>query len=105
MYPVQIKSHTPQEILIAWEQDQTFILSYLDLRFGCQCASCIDEHTGKRTLLKSSLDPALKVTQVKPVGRYAVQIDFSDGHATGIYHFDRLYDLCQKQGYALKENA
>jgi DUF971 family protein len=31
---------------------------------------------------------------IRPVGRYAIQIDWSDGHTTGIYPFDRLRSLC-----------
>jgi DUF971 family protein len=31
---------------------------------------------------------------VTPVGRYALQFTWNDGHATGIYHYDRLYELC-----------
>jgi DUF971 family protein len=38
---------------------------------------------------------------VNIVGRYAVQIDWSDGHSTGMYHFDRLRDLCESQGQKL----
>ncbi|MGH8750696.1 MAG: gamma-butyrobetaine hydroxylase-like domain-containing protein, partial [Burkholderiales bacterium] len=32
------------------------------------------------------------ITQLEPVGTYAVQPTFSDGHATGIYSWDLLYD-------------
>jgi len=35
---------------------------------------------------------------VQIIGRYAVQVSFSDGHGTGMYHFDRLYDLCRQAG-------
>jgi DUF971 family protein len=32
---------------------------------------------------------------VVPVGRYALAFEFSDGHQTGIYHFDLLRQLCE----------
>jgi DUF971 family protein len=33
--------------------------------------------------------------RIQPVGRYAIQIDWSDGHTTGIYPFRRLRELCE----------
>jgi DUF971 family protein len=41
------------------------------------------------------------VVKVELVGRYAAHIMFNDGHGTGIYHFDRLYEMCQKTGLKL----
>ena len=35
----------------------------------------------------------VKVLEVRTVGRYALQFTFSDGHATGIYSFDKLRAL------------
>jgi DUF971 family protein len=37
------------------------------------------------------------IESVKPVGNYAVLVLFSDGHDTGIYSWDYLYELCQTQ--------
>jgi DUF971 family protein len=39
--------------------------------------------------------PRLKMLRVEPVGAYAIRIDWSDGHNTGIYTFDHLRSLCQ----------
>ena len=37
------------------------------------------------------------VTEVTPIGRYAVRIRFDDGHDTGLYSWDALYALGQDQ--------
>jgi DUF971 family protein len=37
--------------------------------------------------------PEVRLTDVRPVGRYAVKLVFDDGHDTGLYTFDQLYDL------------
>lgn len=37
------------------------------------------------------------ITAIKPVGNYAVQLVFSDGHDTGLYSWDYLYELCKDQ--------
>jgi DUF971 family protein len=37
------------------------------------------------------------ITAVEPVGQYAIQLRFSDGHDTGIYSWDLLYDYGVQQ--------
>lgn len=37
------------------------------------------------------------ITDIKPVGNYAVQLFFSDGHDTGLYSWDYLYELCKNR--------
>jgi DUF971 family protein len=39
----------------------------------------------------------VEITRVEPVGHYAVQLSFSDGHDTGIYSWDLLYDYGVRQ--------
>jgi DUF971 family protein len=85
-------------MLMAWNNGESFTVPYFELRFECPCASCVDEHTGRRTLRREAVESAVRVTGAQLVGRYAVQLSFSDGHATGIFHFDRLFELCEKQG-------
>ena len=69
--------------------------SALDLRDLCPCANCVDEWTRERKVKRSDIKPDLKPMEVELVGRYAVQIRWSDGHKTGIYPFDFLYELAK----------
>jgi DUF971 family protein len=46
---------------------------------------------GQETLQVGKRD--VTITALQPVGHYAVQPDFSDGHASGIYSWDYLYEL------------
>ena len=39
----------------------------------------------------------IAIKEVEPVGRYAIRPTFSDGHDTGIYSWDYLYDLGTRQ--------
>jgi len=39
--------------------------------------------------------PALKMLGVEPVGNYAIRINWSDGHSSGIYSYDHLRRICQ----------
>ena len=40
---------------------------------------------------------AVTISRVEPVGNYAIRLVFSDGHDTGIYSWDLLYDYGQRQ--------
>ncbi len=84
-------------ILLGFDSGEEFTLPYIELRFQCPCASCVDEITGKRTLKKESLKPDVKPMKIEPVGRYGIHIEWSDGHRTGMYHFDRLYELAKSE--------
>jgi DUF971 family protein len=37
------------------------------------------------------------IVSVAPVGHYALQPTFTDGHSTGIYSWDQLYELATRQ--------
>ena len=43
------------------------------------------------------------ITSVEPVGHYAVQPSFSDGHDTGIYSWEYLYFLGENQDHLWSE--
>ena len=73
------------------------------LRDECPCASCTGAHgTEPQKTDYSKPDanpfqmykPVLKMLNVESVGAYAVKIDWSDGHNTGIYSFDYLRKVC-----------
>lgn len=96
--PTRIEPLSSSEMLLAWNTGESFAVPYFELRFQCPCASCVDEHTGRRTLKRESVQAAVRVTGAQLVGRYAVQLSFSDGHGTGLFHFDKLLELCQAQG-------
>ncbi len=99
--PTQIEPFSPTELFVAWNNGEKFSVPYVELRYYCPCAGCVDEHTGQRTIEKSSINPDIRPTEVQVVGRYAIHLTWSDGHATGIFHYDRIRELCQKQGRRL----
>lgn len=101
MTPTRIEPHSPTEMFLEWTDSARFALPYVDLRFYCPCAACVDEHTGERIIQRSSIGPDIRPTGVQLVGRYAVQVLWNDQHATGMYHFDPLRALCEKVGRRL----
>lgn len=102
--PFSLKKIEPLDsvnVLTEWSNLEKYSLSYFNLRCQCPCASCVDELTGKRTLKPETIDQKVRPLEVVPVGRYAIQIAWSDSHQTGIYPFDGLYSICKTMGKLL----
>lgn len=91
--PAQIAQHGPRELLVAWGDGVRSIYDVRELRLACGCASCVDEWTGEERLDPASVPEDVHPLRIEPVGRYAIQIEWSDGHSSGIYPFRRLRDL------------
>jgi DUF971 family protein len=80
---------------VLWTDGHQAIYTPARLRLACKCALCEDEWSGERRLAAGSIPADIRVLGVKPVGRYGLQINWSDGHSTGIYTFDRLRPMCE----------
>ena len=63
------------------------------LRLACACARCVDEWSGAGRLDPATVPEDVHPLRIESVGRYAIQIHWSDGHDSGIYPFRRLRDL------------
>lgn len=94
-----------QNLEMTFDNGEVLSVPYFDLRFECPCATCVDEITGKRTLKAESLPKDIHPKSVSPVGRYALQMIWSDGHSTGMYHFDRLYGLGKRSVEKLSKSS
>lgn len=94
--PRRINRHGAHDIEIEWDNDRTFVYPSRFLRLECPCASCRHEITGERLIQDGMLPILTYPTKIDPVGRYAVQISWSDNHSTGIYTWELLWDLGQK---------
>lgn len=80
---------------IVWPDDHRSVYSAYQLRLACQCASCIDENSGRKILDSGSVPLDISIKSANPVGRYGMSFVFSDGHSTGIYAYTRLRELCE----------
>jgi DUF971 family protein len=92
--------HRPSEVKlfeahieIRWSDGHVSRYGQRDLRLACPCAECIDEWTGVPRLDPRTVRPDVKAEEMRPVGRYAIQFMWSDGHASGIYTYDKLRAL------------
>jgi len=87
--PESIEINDRNEFLVAW-QGTLAVIPSLRLRDDCPCAECIEEGTGRKLLETESIPADIRALEVKPVGSYAIQIRWSDGHGSGIYSWDTL---------------
>lgn len=94
IHPLPVSKTNPKPSLeIEWNTGEKLSIPYWDLRFACPCAGCVDELTGIKTLKAESVDQNIRPLGVESIGQYAISIQWSDGHTTGMYHFDRLYQI------------
>ena len=91
--PTRIAQQGPRQLAISWADGETSTYDVRALRMACGCAKCIDEWTGEGTLDPDSVPLDVHPLKIESVGRYAIQIRWSDGHDTGIYPFRRLREL------------
>jgi DUF971 family protein len=90
--PTEIKLHQKSRVLeIAFSDGSRFELSYEFLRVYSPSAEVRGHGPGQEVLQTGKKD--VDILSLEPVGSYAVQPHFSDGHATGIYSWDYLYEL------------
>ena len=94
--PTEIKLHQASRVLeIAFADGRTFRLPYELLRVYSPSAEVRGHGPGQETLQTGKRD--VTITNVESVGHYALRPTFSDGHDTGIYSWDYLYDLGIRQ--------
>jgi len=94
--PTEIKLHQKSRVLeIAFADGATFRLSCEFLRVYSPSAEVRGHGPGQEVLQTGKKD--VEISRIEPVGQYAVQLHFSDGHDTGIYSWDLLYDYGVRQ--------
>ena len=93
-HPVDFSTEDAKyQLKLTWNDGRVSELRYADLRNSCPCAACVDEASGKRRGLPMAPAPGLKPLAINTVGRYAIQINWSDGHNTGLYSHSLLRDM------------
>jgi DUF971 family protein len=94
--PTEIRLHQKSRVLeIAFDDGRSFRLSYEYLRVFSPSAEVRGHGPGQEVLQVGKRD--VEIRHVEPVGSYAIQPIFSDGHDTGIYSWDYLYELGLEQ--------
>ena len=94
--PVSVRLH---------RQSRTLELTYADgehYRLSCELlrvfspSAEVRGHGQDQEVLQTG-KKNVAISEIKPVGNYALQLCFDDGHDTGLYSWDYLYGLCQQR--------
>ena len=94
--PTGITLHQKSRVLeIVFSDQRSFRLPYEYLRVFSPSAEVRGHGPGQEVLQVGKR--AVEIRALEPVGSYAVQPQFSDGHNTGIYSWDYLYELGENQ--------
>ena len=94
--PTEIKLHQASRVLeITFSDRRHFRLPYELLRVYSPSAEVRGHGPGQETLQTGKRE--VTITSIEPVGHYALRPTFSDGHSTGIYSWEYLLDLGERQ--------
>jgi DUF971 family protein len=90
--PTEIKLHQTSRVMeIAFADGKLFKLPFEFLRVYSPSAEVRGHGPGQEVLQIGKKN--IEITHIEPVGTYAVQLVFSDGHDTGLYSWDYLYNM------------
>jgi DUF971 family protein len=91
-FPTEIKLHQKSRVMeISFSDGRSFKLPYEYLRVYSPSAEVRGHGPGQEVLQTGKR--TVGIVRLEPVGNYAVQPVFSDGHSTGMYSWDYLYEL------------
>jgi DUF971 family protein len=100
--PTEIKLHQRSRVMeVTFDDGASFRLPYELLRVYSPSAEVRGHGPGQEVLQVGKRE--VEIRSLEPVGSYAVQPSFSDGHATGIYSWDYLYHLGRNQDRMWKD--
>lgn len=90
--PTEIKLHKVSAILeLHFDDGSIFELPSEYLRVYTQSAEAVGHGPGQEVLQIGKQD--VTISEIRPIGNYAIALNFSDGHNSGIYSWDLLYKL------------
>ena len=85
---------------LTYEDGTTFTVSYDDLRHACPCAKCAplrNEDDTSMQLRRTVESHPKQKPLVRTVGNYALSFEWESGCSSGIYRFERIWDLAHRR--------
>lgn len=99
-YPTKIQKAEENKLIIFWNDDKVTEVIFQNLRDECPCVNCKGESVifDSYIPIKAPFKPAgfYEIEKIEPVGNYAIQIHWKDGHNTGLYNWELLLSLSEK---------
>ncbi|HHK41719.1 MAG TPA: DUF971 domain-containing protein [Planctomycetaceae bacterium] len=102
VYPVGLERVDETTVRVQWSDGEEQTLTGEALRNHCPCATCREKRSAPPPdplelpiVGDSPAVSARAIVSMRPVGNYAYQVTFGDGHDTGIFTFELLRSLKQ----------
>jgi DUF971 family protein len=92
--PEEIDLTEDGQVRILWPGGVEAKVPFRTLRERCPCAQCVEEWTGRKLLDPATLPDDIRPLAITPIGSYAVQFNWSDGHSSGLYTWATLRKAC-----------
>ncbi len=102
--PTDVAAAPDGGVQVRWDDGKESLFPAKWLRARCPCAGCVEEWSGRRTVSEAQIKADVRVHNLEPVGRYAVRIDWSDGHNSGIYSWEYLLEMREEQAAGTPTN-
>ena len=101
VYPVEIQRDYQGMLRVLWDDGHECLYPYSHLRQACPCATCRELRAQQQRASTNPFQVVTTVTtsdvypvRISAVGNYALNIEWSDSHRTGIYPWSLLRTLC-----------
>lgn len=78
-----------------WGDGIVYRVPFKRLRVECPCATCVNEITGERMLDPATIPETIAPVKMGYTGNYALKIEWTDGHSTGLYTWDFLAEIAR----------
>jgi ATP-binding protein involved in chromosome partitioning len=102
---VGFRQRDARTLSVLWHDGHRDDFDVRDLRLDCHCAACIEEASGRALLDPKSVPPDITPRVISSVGNYAITISWSDGHSTGIYSFEHLRAIGERDAAKVVEHV
>lgn len=93
--PTEIVGLLRSTITITWDDGHVTALPARAVRLSCRCANCVEEMSGRALLDPASVPESVRARGIQLVGQYAIAIEWSDNHSSGIFSFETLRKMCR----------
>jgi DUF971 family protein len=92
--PDEIVGVMRSKFTLKWGDGHETVYRARDLRLACRCAACIEETSGRALLDPATVSENVRAKKIELMGQYAIGIEWTDGHTTGIFNFRDLRGNC-----------
>ena len=102
---IGFRRRDPRTLSVLWENGHREDFDVRDLRLACPCAACVEEMSGRALLDPASVRPDVGPRVISSIGNYAITITWNDGHSTGIYSFEHMRALGERDAAGVVEDV